>query len=175
MARAACLCTYHRPLPPCCPHPRYTTVFVINHDQEKITELPEADELDPHAMYNEADNEIWELVQRKLANPDAKLTEEESLDMLTYGIDMGETAASQADDQDIVMVVGNTGGSGYRYITNPQNSTSLRSTSLLGAGKSTFINILHGCSMKQCYKPGTPHKVRRASATSIICAYTGMY
>jgi len=106
--------------------------------QEKLTELPATQEAPSQAMYGgEGENsEIWELLERKLANPNARFSEDESLMVLMQCIDMGKASASKADGQPIVMVVGNT-----------------------GAGKSTFINILHGCAMQQYYKPGTKTKV----------------
>ena len=88
-------------------------------------------------MYNEADNEIWELVQRKLTNPNAQMSAEQKLGLLMHSIDMGEAAASKAEGKDVVMWVGNT-----------------------GSGKSTNINILHKCTMKRYFKRGTKTKVR---------------
>ena len=106
--------------------------------QEVITELPEAVEAHPHEMmYDEADHEMRELVQRKLTNPNAQMSAEQKLGLLMHCIDMGEAAASKAEGKDVVMWVGNT-----------------------GSGKSTNINILHKCTMKRYFKRGTKTKVR---------------
>ena len=91
-----------------------------------ITALPEAVEVHPHEMYDEADHEMWELVQRKLTNPNAQMSAEQKLGLLMHCIDMGEAAASKAEGKDVVMWVGNT-----------------------GSGKSTQINMVHRCTMKR--------------------------
>ena len=95
----------------------------LNKAERPRSQIPE--------IINEQDRTKWELVDRKLSNPRTQLTDAESLDVLMHCIDMGMETASEANDKDIVMVVGNT-----------------------GAGKSTFVNILHGCSMKQYWDHG---------------------
>ena len=105
-------------------------------------ELPVVEEAQTPMMYHEANSEKWELVQRKLTNPNAKFTIEESLSSMMCCIHMGEEAASKAEGKDIIMVVGNT-----------------------GAGKSTFINIIAGCEMKQFYKPNTKTRVSFVPST----------
>jgi len=72
-------------------------------------------------------------------NPNMQMSDAGRLELLMYCIALGEASASKAEGQDVVMVVGNT-----------------------GAGKSTYVNIIHGCSMKQYYKRGTKTKVRCA-------------
>ena len=74
-----------------------------------------------------------------MKNPNGQMSDAERLELLMYCISLGEASASKAEGQDVVMVVGNT-----------------------GAGKSTYINIIHGCKMKQYYKRGTKTKARRA-------------
>ena len=108
-----------------------------------ITELPEADEPDPNEMYDEADREVWELVQRKLTNANSQMRSEQNLAVLMHCIDMGEAAAGKAEGKAIVILVGNT-----------------------GSGKSTFVNILHDCKMKQYFKRGTKTKVKRDFTTT---------
>ena len=133
---------------PTSPSPNYTVVSVVNdHHQEMITELPEANEADPNQTYDGADHEMRELVQRKLTNAYTQLSAEQTLAVLMHCIDMGEAAAIKAEGKDIVMWVGNT-----------------------GSGKSAFVNILHGCTMKQYFKRGTKTKVRRARV-STICSF----
>ena len=102
-----------------------------------IAELPEAADVQAQFEPDEADREMWELVRCKLTNTNAQMSTEQNLAVLMHCIDMGEAAASKAEGKDIVMWIGNT-----------------------GSGKSTHINITHGCTMKQYFKRGTKTKVR---------------
>ncbi|MBS4166479.1 hypothetical protein NEOC65_001567 [Neochlamydia sp. AcF65] len=63
---------------------------------------------------------------RKLDNPSEKLPPEESIAVLMECIRRGEIEAEKAKDQELVMVIGNT-----------------------GCGKSTFSNAMYGCTMKK--------------------------
>ena len=75
-----------------------------------IEELPESDE-PAHALHPAGgeDDEVWQLVLRKLARARASLTESQSLAVLMRCIEAGEEAAKKAEGKDIVMIVGNTG------------------------------------------------------------------
>ena len=130
--KASLRITYGRPI-----------TFPSSSLQEVITELPEAVEAHPHEMYDEADHEMRELVQRKLTNPNAQMSVEQKLGLLMHCVDMGEAAAGKAEGKAIVILVGNT-----------------------GSGKSTFVNILHDCKMKQYFKRGTKTKVKRDFTTT---------
>lgn len=65
------------------------------------------------------------LVAEKLLEPDRVLDEEASIDLIRTGIAYGLVSAQAARGRDIVIVIGNT-----------------------GAGKSTTVNFLAGCTME---------------------------
>jgi energy-coupling factor transporter ATP-binding protein EcfA2 len=69
------------------------------------------------------DNQLPELVKRKLAGPGTTLTPAESRACLVGCIQQGKGVAKLAQGKRIVVVLGNT-----------------------GAGKSAFVNLLHGCT-----------------------------
>ena len=64
------------------------------------------------------------LIERKLKEPQCQLSVEESLDLLTTCVRYGNANAEKIAEKDAVIVIGNT-----------------------GAGKSTFVNYLSGCTM----------------------------
>ena len=64
---------------------------------------------------------VPEIVQRKLDNPNLRLTVDESLQLLLECVKLGDEAAQVARGGPAVAVIGNT-----------------------GAGKSTFVNYCHG-------------------------------
>ena len=64
------------------------------------------------------------LIQRKLANPTLELTLDESIELLTTCIRLGQSSAERISGRECVIMIGNT-----------------------GAGKSTFVNYLSGCTM----------------------------
>ena len=66
------------------------------------------------------------IVQRMLQDPTQTITVDESLECLDECIRMGTGAANRAAGKHVLAVVGNT-----------------------GAGKSTFIDYLHGCAMER--------------------------
>ena len=71
-------------------------------------------------------SKIPPLVQEVLKNPQKRLSAEERINILSTCMLMGKEQAEDAKDEDVVMVIGNT-----------------------GAGKSTLVNFLHGCQMEQ--------------------------
>ena len=74
-------------------------------------------------------------VQRKLNQPSVQLNPDESIECLLDCIEYGVKQASRANGQQLVIVIGNT-----------------------GAGKSTFINLLHGCELEMVKKADTTTK-----------------
>jgi len=65
-----------------------------------------------------------DLISLKLANKNLQMNLDERLDVVMHCTEIGEKSASKAEGKDVVMVVGNT-----------------------GCGKSTLVNVLHGCNM----------------------------
>ena len=77
--------------------------------------------------------ELPEVVQEMLRNPSKSYTLEQKIECITACIREGDDAAMEAHGEDIVVILGNT-----------------------GAGKSTFVNWLHGCKMQQVKKNKVP-------------------
>ncbi len=73
--------------------------------------------------------DILPITAAKLSNPGKVLTLEESLAVISNCLDIGEERAKAAIDKELVMFIGNT-----------------------GAGKSTSINYLAGCTMERISK-----------------------
>eukprot|EP00927_Polykrikos_kofoidii_P046580 TRINITY_DN4076_c2_g1_i1.p1 TRINITY_DN4076_c2_g1~~TRINITY_DN4076_c2_g1_i1.p1 ORF type:complete len:947 (+),score=163.95 TRINITY_DN4076_c2_g1_i1:92-2932(+) len=70
-------------------------------------------------------NELDPAVKRKLTKPEMPLSPEDSRSCLMSCIECGKIPAAHADRKNVVVVLGNT-----------------------GAGKSAFINLLHGCTFE---------------------------
>ena len=83
------------------------------------------------------------LVDRKLANPDLKMSEDESQKVLLACIKSGAMCAVAAHGKQAIILLGNT-----------------------GAGKSTCCNYLHGCTMERVL--GQKKKIFRVSASSPV-------
>lgn len=66
------------------------------------------------------------LLTKKLKEPSAKLSSTESIALLTHCIQLGKLEAEKARGKDLIVFIGNT-----------------------GAGKSTFVNYLYGCTMQR--------------------------
>ena len=81
------------------------------------------------------------LVDRKLANPDLKMSEDESQKVLLACIKSGAACAVAAHGNQAIILIGNT-----------------------GAGKSTCCNYLHGCTMELVREK----KIFRVSASSPV-------
>jgi len=89
--------------------------------QERTDALREGkDEGDPVHM------QLPQLVKDKLRNPNLKLTVDQQIECLDTCIKFGEVEAAKAEGRDILMVIGNT-----------------------GAGKSTMVNFIAGCTMER--------------------------
>jgi predicted GTPase len=69
---------------------------------------------------------VEQLLELKLKNPDLKLSADESIALLTHCMTLGDQEAQKAINNELIVVIGNT-----------------------GAGKSTFVNYLYGCKMKR--------------------------
>jgi len=67
-----------------------------------------------------------EVLQRRLQNPASKISVHESIELLSLCLRFGEQRAKLAREKNVIFVIGNT-----------------------GAGKSTFVNYLCGCTMKE--------------------------
>ena len=72
---------------------------------------------------------IETLVEQKLTDPDMSLTIQESLQCLDHCIRLGKRGAQKAQGADVLVVLGHT-----------------------GAGKSTFANYVHGCTLVRADK-----------------------
>ena len=70
--------------------------------------------------------QLPQLVKDKLHNPNLKLTVDQQIECLTACIQYGAAEAAKAEGRDILMVIGNT-----------------------GAGKSTTVNFIAGCTMER--------------------------
>ena len=75
----------------------------------------------PHAHV-----ELPQLVKDKLRNPNLKLTVDQQIECLDTCIQYGAAEAAKAEGRDLLMVIGNT-----------------------GAGKSTMVNFIAGCTMER--------------------------
>jgi hypothetical protein len=91
-----------------------------------------------------AEQQLPEVVFRKLSNPHLQLSVDEQLECLTGCIAVGAMRALQARNCGVVMVIGNT-----------------------GAGKSTFVNFLHGCGM-EIFRPKGNQKAIRVKPDSSV-------
>jgi energy-coupling factor transporter ATP-binding protein EcfA2 len=84
-------------------------------DIEEIPDSPSVQNINPEI-----------LLDIKLKNSDFQLTTDESIDLLTHCILLGEQEAENAKEQELIVVIGNA-----------------------GSGKSTLVNYLYGCKMKR--------------------------
>lgn len=95
--------------------------------------------LAPHNVPN-----FPEVVAKKLANPNLKLSASEQLECLTSCIESGSYQMNKAKDKDIHIFIGNT-----------------------GAGKSTLVNYLHGCELER-FKLESSKKAIRVKPSSKV-------
>ncbi|KIC77195.1 hypothetical protein DB41_CS00020 [Neochlamydia sp. TUME1] len=84
---------------------------------------------------------VNDLLARKLDDPSTPLQSEESIAVLMECIRRGEIEAQKAKDQELVVVIGNT-----------------------GAGKSTFSNAICGCTMQRI----SPKKLGLTGVKSVV-------
>ena len=95
----------------------------IPHSPPHLGSIPKANTASP---VNHQPINIDNLLALKLNNPNLKLNFEESIALMTECIKRGDTQAVQAEGQELIVLIGNT-----------------------GAGKSTFGNYASGCTMKR--------------------------
>jgi hypothetical protein len=69
---------------------------------------------------------VENLLELKLKNPALELSADESIALLTHCMTLGNQEAQKASDNELIVVIGNT-----------------------GSGKSAFVNYLYGCKMKR--------------------------
>ena len=72
-----------------------------------------------------SDTKLPDIVFKKLEDPHLRLDADQQIECLSGCISVGATRARKARGRSVLMVIGNT-----------------------GAGKSTFVNYIHGCSME---------------------------
>ena len=82
------------------------------------------------------------LVRQKLDDPPLELSLDESLEVLSCCVFLGQEQARKAASADAVAVIGNT-----------------------GAGKSTFVNYLHGCELESVAKVALASSAASAAAS----------
>lgn len=79
----------------------------------------------PSVIRSDEHERVVALIQHKLANPEAYMSAADSLAVLKHCVEQGRENAQRISGRSAVMVVGNT-----------------------GAGKSTFLNYVGGCTME---------------------------
>ena len=103
-----------------------------------------------HGEEPESQSYIKTMVEKKLTDPDMVLTINESLQCLDHCIRLGQRGAQEAQGKDVLVVLGHT-----------------------GAGKSTFINYVHGCTLARADKaivvsPSSPVPELMKIGTSLV-------
>ena len=115
-----------RPPLPADPKPR--SPFPAPHSQphpiSASTRAPSSS-LSPPVDLSRPPEEACPLIARTLANPERPLTLDESIELLTTCIAYGRERAKKLNGKEAIIVIGNT-----------------------GAGKSTLVNYLSGCTMR---------------------------
>jgi hypothetical protein len=92
------------------------------------------------AEEKEREEQLPPLVWKKLRDPNCKLDVDEQIECLDACIKYGEAQADNAKDRDLLMVIGNT-----------------------GAGKSTMVNFIAGCTMERVTRKKAGFETRKAA------------
>lgn len=104
-------------------------LFVSGSGNQKNTATTPSTQVDSSASTRQPTTpriDVGTLLERKLDNPNYPLTPEERIALVSSCINWGDREASRAENQDLVIFIGNT-----------------------GSGKSTMINYLYGCTMER--------------------------